>query len=229
MVARDRAANRVSVLTPRPSVDSVATCSAALLRCLAVVAALLPGSSWAGSVFLNGVNIDGVTGQKFENCTVDIDAAGNVHITAKGYAVKGSDGSTSTTTPPVAPPPTAGTVPTKHYYLVTEKAAPGMSEYDIELFANAKFVRKFLDEEQHIVMEITKYLVVGPNKLRFLAKKRHEPAGRRSTSPQHYFRMVLGEGDSSGRNVMITKKAIDYKRTALETQDFNDEIVLTAQ
>ena len=44
----------------------------------------------APSVTLNGVNIDGVTGQKFENCTVVIDEQGNVHIEAKGYAVKAS-------------------------------------------------------------------------------------------------------------------------------------------
>jgi len=181
----------------------------------------------AASIFLNGANIDGITNQKFENCNVEIDAYGNVHIIAKGFAVKGSDGSVSTGGGVVAPP--VGGPPTKRYYLVTEKAAPGMSQYDIELFANAKFVRKFLDEEAHIVMEMTKYLQAGPNKLRFIAKKRRDPAGRRSSSPQHYFRVVIGEGDSSGRNVMITKKYVDYKRTALETEDFNDEIVLNAQ
>jgi hypothetical protein len=47
------------------------------------------------SITLNGVNIDGVSDQRFENATVVIDAAGNVHITARGYAVKGE----------AAPPP----------------------------------------------------------------------------------------------------------------------------
>ena len=44
------------------------------------------------SITLNGVSIDGVTGQKFENCTVVIDEKGDVHIQAKGYAVTSDDG-----------------------------------------------------------------------------------------------------------------------------------------
>ena len=52
---------------------------------------------------------------------------------------------------------------------------------------------------------------------------------RRSASPQHYFRIVVGEGNSGGRNVMISRKLIDYRRTALETKDFQDDFTLQAQ
>ena len=58
----------------------------ALLAALALATAT-PALA-APSVTLNGVPIDGVTGQRFDNCSVVIDGQGNIHITAKGYAVK---------------------------------------------------------------------------------------------------------------------------------------------
>ena len=61
------------------------------------------------------------------------------------------------------------------------------------------------------------------------AKKNLSSGERVSQSPQHYFRIVVGEGKVGGRNVMITRTLVDYRRTALETLDFNDEYVLTAQ
>ncbi|HEX9049560.1 MAG TPA: hypothetical protein VF841_03420, partial [Anaeromyxobacter sp.] len=72
---------------------------------LALTGGAVPAS--AASITLNGVNIDGVTSQRFENCTVTIDAQGDVHIEAKGYAVK-----TGGTPAPAAPAaPAARTVP----------------------------------------------------------------------------------------------------------------------
>ncbi|MBI5512000.1 MAG: hypothetical protein HY903_24850 [Deltaproteobacteria bacterium] len=201
-----------------------------MLRAVIVSLALsVPTVATAASVYLNGVNIDGVTGQVFESCKVEIDANGNVFITAKGYAVQAPGGGAGAKPAPAGPATgAAGGAPTRHYYLVTEKAAPGMAQYDIDLFVNAKWVRKFMDSEEHVVMEITKFLVTGPNKVSFVAKKALGQA-RRSASPQHYFRIIVGEGNAGGRNVMITKKAVDYKRTALETRDFQDDFTLVAE
>jgi len=192
-----------------------------MLRISAIVAFLfVPVAAWAG-VYLNGVNIDGVKNKVFENCRVQIDGAGNVHITAKGYAVQKRG------TPKPAPVAVGGK-PTHRYWLVTEKAAPGMTQYDIDLFINQKWIRKFLDQEEHVVMEITKYLRTGKNKLHFVAKKNIGTA-RRSASPQHYFRIIVGEGNTGGRNVMISKKYVDYKRTAMETKNFQDEFMVEAR
>ena len=199
-----------------PRAASAAVACGALA--LAAVLSLAPATAVAAPhIFLNGVAIDGVKSQEFKNCSVRIDEKGNVHITAKGYAVQ-SGGKA----PDQVEPQNPGAPPTKRYFLVTEKAAPGMSQYDIDLFINAKWVRKLLDDEEHIYFEITQHLVQGDNKIRFLAKKNMKD-GRRSTSPNHYFRVVIGEGDMGGRNVMITKKLVDYKRSAFETQDFTNE------
>ncbi|MFP2907219.1 hypothetical protein ACLESD_19650, partial [Pyxidicoccus sp. 3LFB2] len=69
---------------------------------VAAVLALLPTGALAGSVYLNGVKIDGVTNQKFEKATVRIDEAGNVFIDAPGYAARVT---TVTPTAPAAPTP----------------------------------------------------------------------------------------------------------------------------
>ena len=184
----------------------------------------------AGSVYLNGTRIDGVTNQKFDNVTVEIDAYGNVHITAKGYAVQGAKSSVGKNAAEPQAQAQAGPVgqpPTRRYWVVTEKI-PSKTQYDIDLFINGKWVRKFLDDEKHTVLEVTPHLKTGPNKIIFRAKKAID-GQRVSQSPQHYFRIVVGEGKVGGRNVMITRTLVDYRRTALETQDFSDEFVLSAQ
>ncbi|RKH56379.1 hypothetical protein D7V93_20250, partial [Corallococcus llansteffanensis] len=64
---------------------------------LTLAATLVPMLAVAGSVFLNGVNIDGVKNTRFEKATVRIDAEGNVYINAPGYAARRT---TVTPTPP---------------------------------------------------------------------------------------------------------------------------------
>jgi len=192
---------------------------------------LLASSASAGSIYLNGVNIDGVKNQVIANATVTIDASGNIFIVAKGYAVAAPGGNGSAPPPAATSAPQAPTTPgvvSLRYWLVTEKAAPGMSQFDIDLFVNSKFVRRFLDSEEHVVLELSKYLQTGDNRITFLAKKNMGET-RRSSSPQHYFRIVVGEGDAGGRDVMINRKLIDYKRTALETKDFTDDFTVTAR
>lgn len=176
----------------------------------------------ASSVFLNGQEITGLKNKTLKGVDVQFDKFGNIHITAKGIRVKGA----STKTPEDAGF-VAGAAPTKRYFLVTEKAAPGMSQYDLDIFINAKWVKKLRDVEQHMVVELTQHLKQGPNKIRIVAKKNYGSVGRRSQSPKHFFRLVIGEGESGGRNVMITKRAVDYKRTAQETTDFSDEYTIT--
>ncbi len=192
----------------------------ALLTLAVAVFLMVPASGSAASVFLNGVRIDAARNQEFKNCSVKIDAKGNILISAKGVRARGGQKMSD-----IAEPTNPGGPPTKRYFLVTEKAAPGMSQYDIDLFINAKWVRKLLDEEDHIYLELTKHLKQGDNKIRFIARKNFA-AGRRSSSPNHYFRVVVGEGDSGGRNVMITRKLIDYKRTAFESKNFTNEFIV---
>ncbi len=228
---------------------------------------LLPVSAFAGSVFLNGVPIDGVTNQKFEKVSsVRIDDKGNVHIDAPAYAVKLVNAPPAPASAPVAkapapaPAPVAPAAPvpapavaapapapavaapapapapvdsapariTRRYWLVTEQSAVGMSEYDIDLYVNSRWVRKLRNGEDQVIAEITRELQPGKNTVLMMA---HKVAGgsRRSESPQHVFKVIIGEGNEGGGNVMIDKPLIRFQRTAAETEDQSEEFTLTTR
>jgi hypothetical protein len=208
---------------------------------LPLVAALLgaAGPALAGpALTLNGVAIDGITSQRFDNCTVVIDERGNVHIEAKGYAVRAVDGAAGrpATTPaaltaPEAPPPSpteprAGKL-ARRYFLATEHAAPG-TQYDLALFVNAQWIREVKASEPQVVMEITRYLRPGPNKLVVAATKRIQ-GERLSTSRDVALKVVVGTGDAGGEHVMIDQVLVEARRTAAESEDRTEEYVFEAR
>lgn len=182
---------------------------------------LVSATAQAGSVYLNGVKIDGVTNQKFEKATVRIDEKGNVLIEAPGYAVKQLEGG-----PPEAPSNAA--VITKHYFLVTEQNVVGMTEYDVDMYVNSKWVRKLKSSEDQIVSEITRNLLPGKNSLMFIAKKVGQ-GERKSLSPSHFFRVIIGEGDMTGDHVLIENPVVKFERTAADTNDLSKEFTLNAR
>ncbi len=181
----------------------------------------ISGSAMAGSVYLNGVKIDGVTNQKFDKATVRIDEKGNVLIEAPGYAVKQLEGA------PVEGASRPGVI-SKQYYLVTEQNVVGMTEYDIDLYVNSKWIRKLKSSEDQIVSEITKNLTPGKNSVMFIAKKAALDA-RKSLSNTHFFRIIIGEGTMSGDHVMIDNPVVKFERTAANTDDISKEFTLTAR
>jgi hypothetical protein len=172
--------------------------------------ALLSVPAQAG-VFLNGVNIDGVTNQKFENVTVEIDAKGNILITAKGFDVKAAPPKTK----PKAASPGAAPV-TKRYFLVSETNAPGMPQYEVDVFINSVWVKRISHKDPQTVIEISKHLKQGPNTMHLTATKVVK-GKRTSASPQHYLRVIVGEGNMGGNQVMIDKALLEQKYTAADT------------
>lgn len=189
------------------------------LRLTMLVATLVSAApAEAKSVFLNNVQIDGLTNQKFENCTVEIDAQGNVFITAKGYRVEN-----------MAPTPAPAAALSKRYWLVSENKSPGMDQYDLELLINGVSVRKVTTKDEQFYLEVTKYLKKGPNQIFVIAKKNMEGGQRKSTSPQHQVRLMIGEGSMTDRTIMIDKQLLDYRRTAAEVDNFTEQFALEAR
>lgn len=200
----------------------------------------LPAMAHAAKVYLNGVDLDGVTSQTFNNCNVTIDARGDVFISAKGYQIQtiGADtplAAPSATAAPVtqpattaaAPAPTSAIAPTgpvtMRYWLVTEKAARGMTQYDIDIYINNKFIRRLTSKEEQVVMDVTEFMRTGNNAVYVVAKKNTGSDGRLSTSPQHYFKVIIGESSTKeGKEVYIDKEVLSYTRNAAESQDFTD-------
>jgi hypothetical protein len=226
-----------------------------LARSIAVLALSAGAIARAGpSVTLNGVPIDGVTGQRIENATVVIDEKGDIHIEAKGYAVRGAVVAPSSAArpppayvapvvppPPAVPPPAppAASVPaptapavaaapaalTRRYFLATEHGAPGTA-YDVAIFINAQWIREVKANEPQVVMEITRYLRPGANRVVMAATKRSE---RPSTSKDVAQRIVIGEGNIGGGHVMIESTLVEMIRTAAETENRTEEFVVQAR
>ncbi len=195
------------------------------LRLLLSLATLLaPSLALAAGVFLNGVNIEGVTSQKFENCTVVIDEQGNVLITAKGYQVE-----TVSPAKAQAKPEAEVTGPvSRRYFLVSETSAPGMTQYDIDIFINAVWIKRISHDDSQTVLEISRHLKKGKNVVHLTATKNLGGA-RRSASPQHYLKVIIGEGNMGGNNVMIDNAIIEYTRTAAEMKNFSEDFQVTGR
>jgi len=113
---------------------------------------------------------------------------------------------------------------TKRYWLVSEEKDSASAQYDVDVFVNARFIRKIKAGEPQVVLEITKYLRPGTNKVLFAASKR--PGERKSASAASFLKLVVGEGDAGGNTVTIDNPLIESKRTAAETDNVNEEFTI---
>lgn len=185
----------------------------------------------AASIFLNGVNIDGVHAQSFEKCrNVRIDEKGNLHLDCPGYQaekVVGSGGGAPMVLPTI-PVAGASVVPqnlSKHYFLVTEQSDGASAQYDVDVYVNSKWIRKVRSGDEQIVLDISRFLSAGPNRLLFAATKRGATAG----PPSSFVRFIVGEGESSGAQVLIDNPLLECKRTAAESDNVNEEFTVQAR
>ena len=196
------------------------------MRSLPAIVLIAASHAFAGSVYLNGVRIDGVTNQKFDKVNVSIDGEGNVFIEAPGYNVRQVDGAGSDR--PAQPPQPVG-MPTHKYFLVTEQASPGMTEFDVDVYVNSKWLRKLRGNDEQIVTDITKNLQLGKNTVMFIAKKNVQGSSLKSFSKEHFFRVIIGEGQMSGDHVMIDNPVVRFERTAADGSDVTQEFTLTTR
>jgi hypothetical protein len=196
-----------------------------IIHFMAAVVSLLVASSAHAAVFLNGVNIDGVINQTFENCTVKIDEKGNVLITAKGFEVQATGAASPPSQP--TPPPTLERV-TKQYFLVSDMSTPGHAQFDVDVFINQVWVKRVNAADGQVIVDISKHLHKGKNTIHFTATK-NVKEGRKSVSPADYLKLHVGEGSVSGNNVMLDNPLIEYTRTAAEMGTFDDDLVITGR
>jgi hypothetical protein len=209
------------------------------MRALATLGALLlvPGAASATgpAISLNGVPIDGVVSQRFENVTVVIDDQGNVNILARGYAVSrpGAEppaaAPQAAADPPRPPPAGAESRPfgslTRRYFLLAQQTEPGMTEYDVSVFLNGRWVREIRSDGDTAPFEITRFLQPGTNKVTLVATKRIGSGGRRSNSREQRLQIVLGEGTGGA----VESPQVTMTRTAAETETFTEEHDLVAR
>ena len=175
--------------------------------------------------------------QRFENATVVIDAQGNVNILARGYSVSRPEPEVAAAPPPAAParPPVAapeprpGDKPTHRYFLVAEQAVPGITEYDVAVFVNGRWVRELRADGDAEPFEFTRFLQPGPNKVTMVATKRVLGSARRSTSREATLKVTLGEGSAGAGTVYVDTPLYSMTRTAAETETYTEEYTLVAK
>jgi hypothetical protein len=188
---------------------------------------LLAAPAQAAGLFINGVPADGVRNTAFHNCDVRIDEHGNVHISAKGYVVSavGDAAPRASGAAPEAVPATLS----RRYYLVALAGRPGEAQWEIDVFINAKFVRKVTGREPQTLLEVTKYLQVGRNHVHIQATKHLGAYGRRSSSPQAYVEIVVGEGNQASGALLVNNPIVRYRKTAAEMGSEVRDFTLVAQ
>ena len=179
----------------------------------------------AVEVYVNGVSVDGLTNHTFEKVTVRLDDKGNVQIDAPGYSVKKVN-LTGTGDKPARPESAI----TQKYFLVTEQSPPGMTEYEVDLFLNGKFMRTLKSGDEQLVTDITRSLRAGQNIVIIQAKKRYaDPSSPKSLSRSAVFRVIIGEGNTTSDQVTIEKQLVTFTRTAADTNDVTQEFSFTTR
>ncbi len=174
---------------------------------------------YGGSVFLNGVKIDGVREQEFKAVNVKIDKDGNIHISAPQYIVKSGEEQAQK---PVQPSQA------KAYFLVTQISGSGRGGYDIDLFINGNWIKKITNKDEQIVMDLTKYIQNGKNTIRLTGVKAKDAAADPLSAG--FTEVIIGEGSAGKNNVVIDKPLIDFKFLAKDAnpiiKDFDIEALV---
>jgi hypothetical protein len=200
---------------------------------------LIPAAAWAGQLLLNGVPIGkiemGVTGlDTFEKCTqIKFLPNGDVTIDCPGYDIKGPP-STAAAEPaakPVPPPDALGKV-AHRYWLVAQNTTPvGQAQFDVDLYVNKKWIRRFKNTDTVAVIELTKNLAPGDNSIIFASTK--SPGPRVSTSADVAYKFTIGDGDvvttaNNQQSLRLDHQLIQYQKTAADAESTTDERTLPA-
>jgi hypothetical protein len=203
-----------------------------IVAVVAVIGAILvagSGVAHARDVYLNGVKLERnmiLKNQTFPACEVKFDENGDVFITAKGFKLEVAPAPDDR--PEKAEPPPADGKLTKRYWLVSKQTKRGAAQYDIDVFVNDVFVKKVRSADDATVLEVTKHVKPGANKVRLIAVKNLGDK-RVSSSPVDVLELVLGEGNVGGGTVTIDKPVVTYKRAASESDNFKDEMTFTGR
>jgi inhibitor of KinA sporulation pathway (predicted exonuclease) len=127
-----------------------------------------------------------------------------------------------------APPTQPGRL-TRRYFLATEQSLPDGTQYDVEVFINASWIRVVKSSDPQVVTEITRYLRPGANKVTLSCAKKLQGVERHSTSPGVTLKVVVGAGNVGGDHVMIDDPLAVMTRTAAEVDDKVEEFVFEAR
>jgi hypothetical protein len=117
----------------------------------------------------------------------------------------------------------------RRYFLATEQSQPDATQYDVEVFINASWIRVLRSTDPQVVTEITRYLRPGANKVTLSCTKKPQVGERRSAGAEATLKVVVGAGNVGGDHVMIDDPLAVMLRTAAEVDDKVEEFVFEAR
>jgi hypothetical protein len=117
----------------------------------------------------------------------------------------------------------------RRYFLATEQSQPDGTQYDVEVFVNASWIRVVKSSEPQVVTEITRYVRPGANKVTLACTKKLQGVERRHHGAEVTLRVVIGAGNVGGDHVMIDDPLAVMTRTAAEVDDKVEEFVFEAR
>jgi len=117
----------------------------------------------------------------------------------------------------------------RRYFLATEQTQPDATQYDVEVFINASWIRVIKSADPPVVTEVTRYLHPGANKLTLSCSKKPPAGGRRGAGAEATLKLVVGAGNVGGDHVMIDEPLAVMTRTAAEVDDKVEEFVFEAR
>jgi hypothetical protein len=213
----------MSVHHPRPRASN-RWLTTLIITGVVVGSLLAPATAFARNVFFNGIKLDSSVAMKpqtFSGCEVRIDDNGDIHITAKGYKV------IPTETKPQAAPPARDPNAPRQYWLITKQTQRGVAQYDVDVFVNDQFVTKVRAMDEPLVLDISRFVNRGENKVRMVAVK-NLGERRVSQSPTDSLEVLVGEGIAGGGTVTVDKVHVTFKRTASETTNIREDFSFKA-
>jgi len=203
------------------------TLRSGLIALLAVAAGvLLPRVATAREVYLNEVRLDDsvkIGPQTLSGCEVRFDANGDVHITAKGYKIQVAPRADQAA-PPAPPPQARGP---RGFWLISKQSQRGAVQYDVDVFINNQLVKKVRSIDDPVVIDVSRYVHAGENHVRMVAVK-NIGERRVSFSPTDVLEVFVGEGVVGGGTVTVDRVHADFKLTAAETQNTQQDFTFKA-
>ena len=182
-------------------------------------------------VFVNEVEVTGLTNQEFKNCTVKFDAEGNINISAPGYKIKRLDsgaseeGSSSSSSTTIVTEKKKEKLQ-KKYYLVTEENNGAKVWDSYSLIVNGSVVKKFTSSDGVILENLTKHFSKGSNQIVITAAKKDTyPGGSKS----NWFRIIIGEGHEEAKQIVIDKTLGSITRKGSDTEPGSKTITVEAK
>lgn len=195
---------------------------------------MMSAAALAGSVYVNGVNVDGLRNQTFENVSVTIDAQGNVQITAPGYRIEvvgqqaaapppytasvtqAGSGSASVSSAKAPAAPQVG-VGSGRWWLVTEDNAS--SGHSIEVWVNGQLVQTVRSGDGQLIIDIGAWLKSGANTVTMKSSSVSPGGGT--------FYAYVGSGNNDSGTVVLDKPQIQYGLGSSRTGPYSRDYTLT--